>query len=648
MVEREEIGRYRILSRISQGGMGAVYLAEDPQLHRKVAIKLLLESLDNDEWRKRFHREARALARLVHPNIVTIFDFGEDARGRPFIVMEYVEGRHLGELAQDRLTFIEKLGFIVSLCEGLDCAHTAGITHLDIKPANLIVEKGGRLKIVDFGIARVRDSRATLPEVRAGTPSYMAPELLTGGDVGPRTDQFAAGIVAYELLSGRRAFDGSMREIITKICAIDPPPLSQACPGIDPALDVLVMRALSKDPSGRFATMAAMGRALVRIRERLDSHNLPTIPAAGSGAHLEGAPTVAARPHDLQPETVSAEHPRNQAAPLLFASGTDGSDARRWAPPPVLWTIAAGLMAVVVTAILLWPSNQAPISGSTGRETNAAAPPASVDAPVRNDASNEPSARNEDQRPPLSSQAAAAVPREIQAALQQFSGGSREVLSAVESAQRRYPRHPELVDLLARLEDRSRQMVSQRKLAAEAAGATATADYERALAAERDAAEMKRQGLAEGAIRKFWDAEDFYAAAAESARDITARDIRPSETAAPVAADPRAEVAVRAALQSLGRAYQTLSGAAVKSVYPNLTPEQVRALDRNFLEYSAYALDIRDVRIAIKGNRATANCALDSTVTLRNGTERRTTTRATFTLENTSGAWVMIGSSRLP
>jgi serine/threonine protein kinase len=621
MDELEQIGRYGILSRISQGGMGAVYLAQDPQLNRKVAIKLLLETLDTNEWRKRFHREARALASLVHPNIVTIFDFGEDARGRPFIVMEYVEGRHLGELGLDRLTLIEKLGFIVSLCEGLDCAHTAGITHLDIKPANLIVEKSGRLKIVDFGIARVRDSRATVPEVRAGTPSYMAPELLTGGAVGPRTDQFAAGIVAYELLSGRRAFDGSMREIITKICAVDPPPLSEVCPGIDPALDVLVMRALSKDPSGRFPTMAAMGRALVRIRERLDSHNLPTIPASGSGAPLEGVPTVAAGPHDE-------------------------SEPRRWAPPPVLWTAAAVLMAVMLTALLLWPSNQAPISRATGTEP--ATTPASADAPLRNEASNQPMARAEGKRTAQSSQVNAALPREIQAALQQFSDGSREVLTAVASAQQQYPNHPELISLLARLEDRSREAVNRRRLAAVDAGAVATADYERALAAEREAAELKRQGLAGATIRKFWDAEDLYAAAAESSRETAARDDRSGETAAPAVADPRAEVAVRATLQNLARAYQTLSGAAVKAVYPGLTPDQVRALDRNFLEYSAYELDIRDVRIAIKGARASANCALDSTVTLRNGTERRTTTRATFTLENSSGAWVMIGSTRLP
>jgi serine/threonine protein kinase len=631
MDDREQIGRYEILSRISEGGMGAVYLGQDPQLHRKVAIKLLLETMDTDEWRKRFHREARALARLGHPNIVTIFDFGEDARGRPFIVMEYVEGRHLGELGHDRLTLIEKLGFIVSLCDGLECAHAAGITHLDIKPANLIIEKSGRLKIVDFGIARVRDSRATVAEVRAGTPSYMAPELLTGGDVGPRTDQFAAGIVAYELLSGRRAFEGSMREIVAKICAVDPPPLSQVCPGVDPALDVLVMRALSKDPSGRFPTMAAMGRALVRIRERLDSHNLPTIPASGSGGRGEGIPTVAARSHDMQAETVA----------------TDESGERRWAPPPALWAGAAALMAVVVTALLFWPSNQAPISNATG--TQRAADPASEAATPRNEVSNEPIARNEDQRAPRSRPADAALPREIQAALQQFNDGSREVLSAVASAEQRYPGHPELVSLLARLEDRSREALNRRKLAAVDAGATATPDYQRALAAEREAAELKRQGPTSATIRKFWDAEDLYAAAEESVREIAARDDRSTETAAPVAADPRAEGAVRDTLQNFARAYQALSGAAVKAVYPSLTPDQVRTLDRNFLEYSAYQLDIRDVRIAVKGVRATANCVLDSTVTLRNGTERRTTTRATFTLEHTSGgAWVMTASSRMP
>jgi tRNA A-37 threonylcarbamoyl transferase component Bud32 len=643
MDERERIGRYEVISRISQGGMGAVYLAQDPQLHRRVAIKLLLETLDTDDWRKRFHREARALARLVHPNIVTIFDFGEDASGRPFIVMEYVEGRHLGELAQESLTLIDKLGFLVSLCEGLDCAHTAGITHLDVKPANLIVETNRHLKIVDFGIARLRDSRATVPEIRAGTPSYMAPELFTGGDVGPRTDQFAAGIVAYELLSGRRAFEGTMREIVTKICAVDPPPLSQICPGIDPALDVLVMRALSKDPSGRFATMAAMGKALVRVRERLDSHNLPTIPAAVPGANSGDADTILARGREM-PATVGADRTAGRV-PVSFGADAGRAVEQRWTPPPVLWTALMVAATMLALLLLLQPSNDPP--DARAAPSSAAPSSAGADVAPQTQSMSErvgPPEKGGGGRAPA---VRAALPREIETAVQQFADGTREVLSAVESALRRYPNHPELVSLLTRIEDRAQMAVDRRKLAAANGGAAGTADYERGVAAEREAADLRRQGQATAAVRKYWEAEDLYLAAAENARDLAAgAPAAEADTQAP--ASRRDEDGVRAALQALARGYERMSAAAVKAAYPNLTLEEVRALDRNFLEYSAYQLDIRDVRIAVKGTRATANCLLESIVTLRNGTERRTSTRATFTLESGGGAWQVISASRLP
>ena len=299
MSDRERIGRYEIASTISQGGMGSVFLARDPQLNRQVAVKLLLETLDSDEWRRRFQREAKALARLDHPHIVTIFDFGEDDRGRPYIVMEYVRGRHLGELVGTPLPLVQKLTLLEQLCTGLDCAHEAGIAHLDIKPANLIVDTAGRLRIVDFGIARGLDSRVTrptVPDARSGTPSYMAPEQVLGETIGPRADQFAAGAVAYELLSGRRAFTGTLREVVAKICAANPPSLSQVSPGIDPGLEAVVVRALSKHPQNRFPSMAAMARSFAEARERLDTHSSATVtsvavsPPASSGQTTIAAP----------------------------------------------------------------------------------------------------------------------------------------------------------------------------------------------------------------------------------------------------------------------------------------------------------------------------------------------------------------------
>src|SRR5689334_6992892 len=195
------IDRYEIKTLIAAGGMGSLYLARDtnPNTNRLVAVKLLLANLDSGDLRERFAREARALAALNHPNIVNIYDSGE-YEGSPFIVMEYVRGETLSELIKRRspMSVAQKLKLIAELCAGLAQAHEAGIIHRDIKPANLMVDQQGRLKILDFGIARVAESSKTrvgLPltqiDMMIGTPGYMSPEQIEGGEVDHRSDIFA-------------------------------------------------------------------------------------------------------------------------------------------------------------------------------------------------------------------------------------------------------------------------------------------------------------------------------------------------------------------------------------------------------------------------------------------------------------------------
>src|SRR5262245_31429763 len=211
------ISRYEIKSRIGRGGMGDLYLASDPNTNRLVAIKLLNATLDSTELRERFAREARALAALNHPNIVGIYDTGE-FEDSPFIVMEYVRGETLAELIRRRatLSISQKLKLMAELCAGLAQAHEVGIIHRDVKPANLMVDQQGRLKILDFGIARVAEGHRTrvghpLTQVNMmiGTPGYMSPEQIEGGEVDHRSDIFAVGAVCYELLSYDAAFSGS-------------------------------------------------------------------------------------------------------------------------------------------------------------------------------------------------------------------------------------------------------------------------------------------------------------------------------------------------------------------------------------------------------------------------------------------------------
>lgn len=268
----ERIGRYQVLRRLGGGGMGTVFLGRDPQLDRLVALKLLKDDLtDLPDVRERFTREARSAAKLRHPNIVTIFDIGEH-EGRAFIAMEHVPGEPLSEMIRrrDPIPLTRKLALIEMLCAGLHHAHGAGIVHRDVKPANLMVDADGVLKIVDFGIARVADSAMTHDGMLVGSMNYMSPEQVWGRPVDHRSDIFAVGAVCYELLAYQMAFPGGMSDgVFVRICQEPPPPLGACCPGLDPEIIAIVDRALQKDPAARYQDLAALARDVAGVRARL-------------------------------------------------------------------------------------------------------------------------------------------------------------------------------------------------------------------------------------------------------------------------------------------------------------------------------------------------------------------------------------------
>jgi tRNA A-37 threonylcarbamoyl transferase component Bud32 len=264
------IGRYQVVRPILQGGMGIVCLARDPAIGRRVAIKMLRESLDSPELRARFAREARSAGQLQHPRIVTIYDVGEDG-GRPFIAMEYIEGQTLDQLARERpLPLARKLELIEALCDGLHYAHQAGVVHRDIKPGNIMVDRTGALKILDFGIARLGESEMTQTGDVLGTLNYMAPEQMDGVAVDLRADIFAVGAVLYELLTSRRAFQGDRQSAVIKnILYGEPEPLERLSPDLDPRLGAIVMRCLAKAPSERYSDMSELQRELAAVRRSL-------------------------------------------------------------------------------------------------------------------------------------------------------------------------------------------------------------------------------------------------------------------------------------------------------------------------------------------------------------------------------------------
>ncbi len=264
------VGHYRIVEKIGAGGMGDVYLAEDTELDRKVALKFLAQHLCRDEeCRARFKREAQAAAKLNHPNIVTVHEVG-DYQGRPFFAMEYVEGRSLKDFIADGSVSVDfAVDIVVQLCEGLSKAHAEGITHRDIKPSNIIVDADGRARLVDFGLASIsRDEKITKTGSTMGTVGYMSPEQVKGDDADARSDLFSLGIVFYEMIAGRRPFEGknetaTMNAIMSEI----PEPLSRYKSGVSDDIQRIIAKLLEKNPKFRYQSAAGVLSDLEKLAD---------------------------------------------------------------------------------------------------------------------------------------------------------------------------------------------------------------------------------------------------------------------------------------------------------------------------------------------------------------------------------------------
>jgi eukaryotic-like serine/threonine-protein kinase len=276
------IGKYRVTRRLAQGGMGTLYLAHDPALDRPVAIKVIRGDFEDPALRERFAQEAQSVSRLRHPNIVTIFEYGE-FDGQPFIAMEYIVGETLGAIIRRRepLPLSRKLQMMDEICAGMACAHRARVVHRDLKPDNIMVDaEGGLLKIVDFGIARSLQTNVSQFTQGIGTPNYMAPEQFMGL-MDHRSDIYAIGAVCYELLSYRQAFAGdSAFAVIGKIVLEKPPPLAEVCPGVDPAIIEIVDKALEKEPAQRYQDLDAMRADIKRAAPGTHSGDTPGSPLA--------------------------------------------------------------------------------------------------------------------------------------------------------------------------------------------------------------------------------------------------------------------------------------------------------------------------------------------------------------------------------
>lgn len=260
--------RYEIIAKIGSGGMSNVYQARDRVLNRVVTVKVLREELAEDkEFVRRFQLEAQAVASLSHPNIVSIYDVGEE-NGLPYLVMEYVDGCNLKEILkrEGRLSPGEAISIGMQVCAALAHAHDKGIIHRDIKPHNILVMPGGRIKVTDFGLARVLSLPAatmTQSGTVMGSVHYFSPEQARGEDVGPESDIYSLGVVLYEALAGHLPFQGDNPvSIALKHIQEDPPPLRKENPAVPPALEEIILKAMAKDPRERFASAREMQNAL--------------------------------------------------------------------------------------------------------------------------------------------------------------------------------------------------------------------------------------------------------------------------------------------------------------------------------------------------------------------------------------------------
>jgi eukaryotic-like serine/threonine-protein kinase len=274
--EIKSLGRYQIRGVLGKGAMGLVYDGLDPGLNRRVAIKTILtRTLDEATARHysmRFEREVRAVARLNHPNIVQVYDFGAEG-DLAYIVMEFIKGRELKDYfdAGERFDLGTTFRIMIELLDALDCAHEAGVIHRDIKPANVMVDAHGHAKLTDFGVARVTGSdgeqaEATRAGAIVGTPSYMSPEQVQGQTIDRRTDIFSAGILFYQFLTGQKPFEGTQWALAKKIIQ-DDPELPSSIVEVPPEIDRVVLRALAKQPEDRYQTARGFADALKRILE---------------------------------------------------------------------------------------------------------------------------------------------------------------------------------------------------------------------------------------------------------------------------------------------------------------------------------------------------------------------------------------------
>lgn len=350
-----KLGKYEIRGELGRGAMGVVYDGWDPMIARRVALKTVRkDQLDLsmvDELLSRFQREAQAAGRLSHPNVVSVYEYGEDADGTAYIAMEYVEGRELKDYFDhhEKFPLPEIVRIMGELLDALGHAHANGIVHRDVKPANIFLLKDGRVKFCDFGIARIESSNLTQVGSVLGSPAYMSPEQFMGQRVDGRSDLFSAGVMLYQFLTGEKPFLGQLTTIMHKVLKEEPIPPSELNFQVTPAFDAVVRKAMAKRADDRYQTAGEFAEALRAALVGQDV-NLAVKQARGAEDANHEA-TILLRPKPTPVSSVDAT--QRLERPVRRVEPPESQEPRRGVP---VWAVAAGFAALIAIGggLYLW------------------------------------------------------------------------------------------------------------------------------------------------------------------------------------------------------------------------------------------------------------------------------------------------------
>jgi eukaryotic-like serine/threonine-protein kinase len=607
------LGKYELHQLLGEGAMGIVWKAYDTVLRRYVALKLLSSSFrKTKDMQERFLREARAAGAIQHANIVTVYDLGE-AEGQLYIAMELVEGRDLSDMIalRDPLALERKLDITIEVLAGLHFAHQRGVIHRDVKPSNVRVMPDGRIKIMDFGIARLQKADATGSGAIVGTPTYMAPEQITNGAITPATDVFSVGCLLYELLCYQRPFEAeSVHGVLYQVLTTEPRPLRTVAPSIPAALERVVAKAMNKVPHERYESAGQMMSTLQQIRAALSGADEEATQPLGRWTPLPRPILKLIMPTSMKARLAVLGALAAVVGLLLYAPGQQAPNetGALTAPPPA----PGGALAAPQPPP---PANTAPVSlvVSSRRDSALAA---------RNRAVAAGAEKNSVPSLLLAQTMLEASDRALQRGDQSLA-----LRGYVESAQRYAKAREEALDM----EHEAEHMIQR------------VTPVVQAIPAGRAAANA---GVFLARAESLLRVQDFTLAkvAAQGAEQIGID----AGIAPPSAQPPEARRAIEVLLEDLGRALSSERIANLRVLYPGITPEERRSWEAFFHEWNKITATFTIEDFKTETATATGNVrAMFQYVPARGGAPRVDRRRFAMRFEKKDVGWRLAGVTEI-